>query len=96
MLDKLKEVAQKVDSSGPHPIVELSNGRLYKIVETNNIYVDGEYPSGGIIVTTHIESPRGNVWVYLDNCRDVDGLIGYLKLMGKNKGQTPESQSKSL
>ena len=92
VLTKLNEASFKVDSSGPHPIVELSNGRLYKIVQTNNPYVDDEYPSGGIIVTTHFQSS----WVYLDNCRDVDSLINYLKLMERNRGRTPESHSESL
>lgn len=54
----------------------LENGRIYKIEDTGREYVGGEYPSGGLLITTKLNS--GN-WSYIDNSPDYVCVKNFLR-----------------
>jgi hypothetical protein len=60
----------------------LPNGRRYKITDTGQPYLSGEYPQGGLHIATW--EPRLNDgagdWVYIDNAPDETCARDFLRL----------------
>lgn len=44
---------------------ELKNGRRYRVADTGQPYIGGEYPSGGLLIWGW--NPRRQDWDYIDN-----------------------------
>ena len=62
-------------------IVTLDNGRTYRIINTGQPYVSGEYPTGGFVIQTWL--PTG-IWSYIDNSPDMECVEQFLRLAAKN------------
>jgi hypothetical protein len=60
----------------------LSNGRVYKLTDTGKPFVQGEYLSGGVVITAW--EPRSNngegAWILIDYSPDMPTAIGFLRL----------------
>ena len=60
-------------------VIELSNGRVYRLTDAGE-YIHGEYPEGGIkICTWDARLNEGNGgWMYVDNSPDVECVRNFL------------------
>lgn len=54
----------------------LSNGRIYRVLDTGTPYAGGEYPYGGFHIS--VKLPSGN-WSYIDNSPDEECVRNFLK-----------------
>ena len=91
MKEKMSDKPGKV-----HPLVgchALENGRTYRISDTGQPYVKGEYPSGGF----HIEALLSSgAWSYIDNSPDLECVENFLRgvaLLPPNATGEPEGAS---
>jgi hypothetical protein len=55
----------------------LPNGRKYKLSD-HGLYVNGEYPSGGIHIAAWEPRCNGGKWVYIDNAPNEDCARAFL------------------
>ena len=68
-------------------IITLKNGRIYRLVDTKEPYINGEYPKGGIIIfawSSELNSGNG-MWVYIDNSPDEECVKNFLSAMERLK-----------
>lgn len=72
--ESIEEIKEKVPSvAGIHT---LSNGRIYRVLDTGTPYAGGEYPYGGFHIS--VKLPSGN-WSYIDNSPDEECVRNFLK-----------------
>lgn len=63
--------------SSNETIHALANGRTYKVADTRQPYVDGEYPSGGFVI--HALLVHSKEWSYIDNSPNEDCVQSFLR-----------------
>lgn len=61
-------------------VVDLPNGKCFKIVDTGKPYVDGEYTSGGIAI--YRKNPDG-LFIWLDNSPDMECVQAFLRMASR-------------
>lgn len=66
------------DTSAKEIIYTLDNGRVYKVVDTGREYVDGEYPSGGFLITAQLVVSKE--WSFIDFSPNADCVANFLRV----------------
>ena len=65
----------------------LPNGRVYKVRNTLEAYKNGEYPSGGFLITTLFRLP--DEWLFIDYSPDEESVTNYLKAAARLEQREP-------
>jgi hypothetical protein len=65
------------DPAAKETIYTLANGRVYKVVDTGREYIDGEYPSGGFLITTQLVISKE--WSFIDYSPDAECVANFLR-----------------
>jgi len=65
----------------PEALHTFSNGRTYKVVDTHKPFVDGEYPTGGFLISTLLT--RSGEWSFVDYAPDEESVQSFLRAAAK-------------
>jgi hypothetical protein len=63
----------------------LKNGRKYFVYDTKQPYINQEYPSGGFVISSWLETENFKGWVFISNSPDESCVEEFFRLVSRHK-----------